>query len=369
MIWKLARPILFSLPAEPVHYLAMGTFSSSLKIPPVARVVRKLFSVSDPRLHVNVCGMQFSNPVGLAAGFDKEARWFNQLGCLGFSHVEVGTITGHGQPGNAKPRLFRLAADHALVNRMGFNNKGCDHVARRLAKSTGRRHPESILGINIGKTKIVDKRDAVHDYLRSFERLFSYADYVTVNVSSPNTPGLRELQDRDELMNLLPAISEKNAQLAEDHESKQLPIFLKISPDVNENQLDDFAYIAENTELSGVIATNTTISRDDLSTPVEEIDRVGDGGLSGRPLTSRSREIVRGLYSRIGTRIPIIGVGGIMNGHDAWQMIQAGASLIQIYTGFIYGGPAAAKQINRYLLEMLDKHGLKNISDAIGSSE
>ncbi|MEE2826003.1 MAG: quinone-dependent dihydroorotate dehydrogenase [Planctomycetota bacterium] len=370
MFWKLvAKPLLFLLPAETAHYASMGAFSNLLKIPGLSSFWRFRHFVNDPRLASEVCGMHFVNPVGLAAGFDKDARWHKQLGCLGFGHIEVGTITGEGQTGNPQPRLFRLPTDKALINRMGFNNAGSAEVARLLTRELHGEPSLQPLGINIGKTKVVSEENATDDYLKSFRRLFLCADYFTINVSSPNTPGLRKLQDREQLLQLIPAITELNAELAQQHKTHRRPIFLKIAPDLTEFQLDDFQHIVEETHLNGIIATNTTISREDLTTPKSQIDSCGAGGLSGAPLTTRSRHLVNQLYRRVGDHVPIIGVGGILSGADAWQMILAGASLVQIYTGFIYGGPGTAKRINRYLLQQLEKHGLPNISAAVGAAD
>ena len=368
MLWNwVAKPLLFLLPAERAHYASMAAFSNLLRVPGVPGIYRKWHEVNDPRLRCKVCEMDFSNPVGLAAGFDKNARWHDELGCLGFSHVEIGTITGEAQPGNEQPRLFRLPIDQALLNRMGFNNSGAEYVSHQLARQIRPAHAIRILGVNIGKTKVVAAKDATSDYLKSFRLLFPHADYFTVNVSSPNTPGLRKLQDREQLLRLIPAITDLNAELATEQGTQKRPVFLKIAPDVTESQLDDFQYIVEETALNGIIATNTTVSRKDLNTPPATVETIGAGGVSGSPLTLRSRTLVAQLYERVGKRVPIIGVGGIMTGHDAWQMILAGASLIQIYTGFIYGGPGTVKRINRYLLNQLKKYNLPNISAAVGS--
>ncbi len=365
MLWHSGlRELLFCLPAERVHYLAMGTFNL-LACRPIANQMRKRYTVSDARLNSSLFGLEFQNPVGLAAGFDKDARWFNKLPSLGFSHIEVGTITGKPQPGNPQPRLFRLPADKAIINRMGFNNGGCDGAARRLA-SMNKSSPADILGINIGKTKVVPLEQATDDYLFSFERLFTFADYFTVNVSSPNTPGLRELQNRGHLVELLSSLSNLNRQLAADHEIDPKPILLKIAPDVTDEQLTDIVSILKEVKIAGIIATNTTLSRSDLNTSSEKVESIGAGGLSGRPLTERSREVVSSLYQQLNGEVPIVGVGGIMNGEHAWKMILAGASLVQIYTGFIYGGPGIVRDINQYLVRMLDRHGLENIAQAVG---
>ena len=365
MLWQTGvRQLLFVLPAERAHYLSMGAFSA-LAVSPVSRLIRRRYTVSDPRLRSELFGLQFQNPVGLAAGFDKDARWFHKLSNLGFSHIEVGTITGKPQAGNPQPRLFRLPQDQAIVNRMGFNNAGADAAARRLA-TVSKSAPADILGINIGKTKVVPLEDSTQDYLFSFERLFSFADYFTVNVSSPNTPGLRELQNREHLLGLLNSLTELNIRLADDHDIAAKPILLKIAPDVTSHQLDDIVSIVKQVGLAGIIATNTTISREGLKTPTDQVSAIGAGGLSGQPLTNRSRQVVSELFQRLGHEIPIVGAGGIMSGEDAWQMIRAGASLIQIYTGFVYGGPATVRDINRHLLKRLDEHGFENIQRAVG---
>lgn len=342
----------------------MGLFHA-VGFPAIIKFLRGRYAVNDPRLNVRLFGLDFQNPVGLAAGFDKDARWFHQLPALGFSHVEVGTLTGQAQPGNPRPRLFRLPADQAIINRMGFNNQGADAAARRLA-TVPRSDRKDILGINIGKTKIVPLDQATDDYRFSFERLFDFADYFTVNVSSPNTPGLRELQNRDNLLELLDSLTQLNHQLATEHETDPKPILLKIAPDVTDEQLADIVSILKQVQLSGIIATNTTISRDGLNTPSEQIKNIGDGGLSGKPLTERSRQVVAQLHAELGPEFPIIGVGGIMNGEDAWQLIGAGASLIQVYTGFIYGGPGIIREINNYLLQKLNQHNLTAIAQAVG---
>jgi len=366
MFWQtIARPILFCLPAERAHYFSMGAFKL-IRWPGLGRLFRQHYQVLDPVLETRVFGIEFKNPVGLAAGFDKDARWFPELASLGFSHVEVGTITGQSQPGNPKPRLFRLPVDRAIINRMGFNNAGSNVVAKRLAM-TRKSNPADVLGVNIGKTKVVPVEAATQDYLFSFERLFGYADYFTVNVSSPNTPGLRTLQNREPLIELLSAITELNQTLAHDHECEPKPVLLKIAPDVSDSQLADIVSILKEVKLDGIIATNTTLSRSDLKTPPGTVEAIGEGGLSGGPLTERSRQVVGQLYDQLRGEIPIIGVGGIMSGEDAWQMICAGASLVQVYTGFIYGGPATVRDINRHLAKQLHQHGFDSIAEAVGS--
>ena len=367
MFWNsIAKPLLFLMPAETAHLWSMAAYTTLLKWPGLTRVCSKWYSICDPRLAIDVCGIRFANPVGLAAGFDKNAVWFHELECLGFGHIEVGTVTGEGQQGNEKPRLFRLTADNALINRMGFNNVGAEEVATDLARRLENKPAENPLGINIGKTKAISDECALEDYLKSFRLLFPMGNYFTINVSSPNTPGLRKLQNREQLLQLIPAITELNTKLANQQNTHPRPIFLKIAPDISDYQLDDFQYVVEATQLNGIIATNTSISRTNLKTKKSEVESIGAGGVSGEPLKVRSRTLVQELYKRIGDRIPIIGVGGIHSGHDAWRMILAGASLVQIYTGFIYGGPNTVKNINQYLLQKIEHHGLQNISAAIG---
>ena len=367
MLWQsIARPLLFRLPAERAHYFSMGAFKTMLSTGFVAERYRKKYTVVDPALESNVFGLNFQNPVGLAAGFDKDARWFPQLASLGFSHVEVGTITGQAQSGNPKPRLFRLPSDKAIINRMGFNNGGADGAARRLS-TTRKSRPTDILGVNIGKTKVVPVEEATRDYLFSFERLFTFADYFTVNVSSPNTPGLRTLQNREPLIELLTAITALNIKLSADHECSTKPVLLKIAPDVTEEQLADIISILKEVKLDGIIATNTTLSRESLTTPQSRVAEIGNGGLSGAPLTIRSREVVKTLYAELKDEIPIIGVGGIMNGEDAWEMLRAGASLVQIYTGFIYGGPTTVRDLNKHILGKLKSGGFTNVAQAVGN--
>ena len=367
MLWdKIARPLLFKLPAEKAHYLSMGAFNCLLAPKLISNQFRRRYQVNDASLATTVFGLDFKNPIGLAAGFDKDARWFPELAALGFGHVEVGTITGQAQAGNPTPRLFRLPKDKAIINRMGFNNNGADNAAARLAK-TARSSPDDIVGVNIGKTKVVPVEEADQDYLFSFERLFTYADYFTVNVSSPNTPGLRTLQNKEPLMRLLSSILELNQRLATDHEVAPKPVLLKIAPDVTDEQLADIISILREIEMSGIIATNTTLSRADLKTNSSTVEEIGNGGLSGAPLTIRSRQVVSQLHDELKGQVPIIGVGGVMCGEDAWQMILAGASLVQVYTGFIYGGPAMVRDINRHIAAQLKQRGFNSVADAVGA--
>jgi dihydroorotate dehydrogenase len=360
--WGLVRPLMFRLDPERAHEAAMAAFAPVGRFEPVRRLTRRLMGPSDPRLRVRVFGVDFPGPLGLAAGFDKDALWFNALDSLGFGFIEVGTLTGQAQPGNPKPRLYRLPADRALINRFGFNNRGSEAASLDLARQRIR----TVLGINIGKSKAVPNDEAAADYLASFERLYSYGRYFVVNVSSPNTPGLRRLQDRGPLTALLRALGDQNEMLARRHGGEPRPVLLKIAPDLTEAQLDDIVALTAEVPVAGLVATNTTVSRQGLATPEAEVKAMGEGGLSGSPLTLRSRRMVAELYRRTGGRLPIIGVGGIMSGADAWEMIRAGASLVQTYTGFIYGGPGFARAVHRELSRRLAARGLTSLAAVVG---
>lgn len=368
LLWKsLARPLLFRLPPESAHYFSMNSFAAAMSLPGTSWLLERLLLENNPRLQQNLFGLHFSNPVGLAAGFDKNGRWIRPLGALGFGSIEIGSVTGQEQPGNPTPRLFRLSVDQALINRMGFNNDGAEKVRQRLDKTPlDRFRAGHVLGINLGKTKVVPLEEAAGDYLASFRLLFPYGDYFVVNVSSPNTPGLRSLQDRAPLTQILQTLIDANQELAEKTITKPRPILLKIAPDLGDSQLEEIVELTRELKLAGLIATNTTLSRSGLQTSAERVEQIGAGGLSGAPLRSRSLEVVRFLYSRLQGQIPIVGVGGIFSGQDAWNMISAGAALVQTYTGFIYSGPTLARDINRHLLTQLDRKGLKNIADAVG---
>lgn len=289
-----------------------------------------------------VAGIKFPNPVGLGAGLDKDAKVTDEMACLGFGFIEIGTVTPKAQPGNEKTRAFRLPKDHALINRMGFNNEGAHAAALRLKS---RKNHKLIIGGNIGKNKITPNEEAVKDYITCFHELYDQVDYFVVNVSSPNTPNLRELQDKEPLQNLLNTLQVENKN---QHIPK--PVFLKIAPDLTDSQLDDIVQIVIETGIAGVVATNTTISREGLSTDSAAVKQMGAGGLSGKPLTKRSTEVIHYLRQRLDKRIAIIGVGGIHSAEDAIEKLNAGADLIQIYTGFIYEGPALIKSINERLL-------------------
>ncbi len=344
-MYKLIRSIFFLFDAENVHYKAMSLLGITLKIPLASYLFKKSFVIENPKLEKELFGLTFKNPVGLAAGFDKNATFFNNLFYCGFGFIEVGTLTPVGQPGNDKPRLFRLKKDNAIINRMGFNNDGVEIAVAQLKK---RKHKGLIIGGNIGKNKLTPNESAVEDYLKAFNSLFDYVDYFVVNVSSPNTPNLRDLQEKEPLTNLLLKLQERNNSLP-----KRKPILLKIAPDLSDSQLDDIIDIVAITKIDGVIATNTTIDRSNLITPTEELEQVGAGGLSGKPLKNRSTEVIRYLSVKSNKAFPIIGVGGIHSEADALEKLEAGADLLQLYTGFIYEGPGLVKRINKAVLSKL----------------
>lgn len=338
----LIRPFLFLFDPEAIHHFVFKVLSIKGKIPGFNPLLKALFDYRDPRLEKTLFGIRFSNPVGLAAGFDKDAKLIDELACFGFGFIEIGTLTPRPQAGNEKPRLFRLPEDQALINRMGFNNEGVEAAVNRLRK----RNSKVIIGGNIGKNKDTPNDKAFSDYMLCFEALHPYVDYFVVNVSSPNTPGLRELQDKAPLMQLMSHI--KGLSKSKD---KVKPVLLKIAPDLNTDQLNDIIEILKETKTDGVIATNTTISRDGLLTQSEEVSAIGMGGLSGKPLIKRSTEVISYLRKNLGPDYPIIGVGGIMTPQDALDKLEAGADLIQIYTGFIYEGPGFVKRINKAVVK------------------
>jgi len=363
MLWnRCLRPVLFLGDAERTHYRAMAALQAAAWIPAFRWGLRRWTSVADPRLEMSVLGLRFSNPMGLAAGFDKDARWHHLLADLGFGSIEVGTITDQPQPGNPLPRLFRLPADQALLNRLGFNNAGAAVARQRLQQ----RPSSVVLGINLGKSKVTPNEQAVDSYLSSLRQLWEFADYVAVNVSSPNTPGLRELQDREPLLALLAALQQENQRLAAQQSGRPKPILVKIAPDLNDQQVEDVVEIALTAGLAGVIATNTTIQRQGLRTDPQRLRALGEGGISGRPVHDRACQVVRRVYCRGEGRLAIIGVGGVFDGDDAWRMIGAGASLVQLYTGLIYGGPLMVARINRRLLQRVEEMGLGHLQDWVG---
>lgn len=342
-MYSILRSFLFLFNAEKVHYFTTFSLNKILKFPFVKNLFWRLFVLDDKKLERNLFGLTFKNPVGLAAGFDKNATMFNDLAYCGFGFIEIGTLTPKSQPGNDKPRLFRLKSDRAILNRMGFNNDGVDVAIEQLKD---RKHKHLIIGGNIGKNKLTPNEEAKDDYLIAFEKLFPYVDYFVVNVSSPNTPDLRALQDKEPLMSLL---SELN--IANSKKDKPKPILLKIAPDLTDEQLDDVIEIITQTKTDGVIATNTTIDRNNLVTPKVEVEKLGAGGISGKPLSKRSTEVISYLHKKSNAAFPIIGVGGINTAEDAIEKLKAGASLVQIYTGFIYEGPRLVKKINQQIVK------------------
>ena len=336
------RPFLFLFDPEWVHHITFLLIKRLSKLG-FSSIFRTMFVVEDTRLEREVFGLKFKNPVGLAAGFDKDAKLFNELSNFGFGFIEIGTLTPKPQEGNPKKRLFRLKEDKAIINRMGFNNKGVFDAVERLKENKN-----VLIGGNIGKNKITPNEDAIKDYLICFDALFDYVDYFVVNVSSPNTPGLRELQEKEPLTALLKELKKQNSNYAVKKVVKEKPILLKIAPDLSDKQLLDIIEIVAITQIDGVIATNTTIERENLKSDL--VDTEEKGGLSGSPLLNRSTEVIRFLAQNSGKAFPIIGVGGIHSPQDALDKIEAGADLVQIYTGFIYEGPALIKQINNAIL-------------------
>jgi dihydroorotate dehydrogenase len=343
-MYKWLRSLLFLLPPESVHHFSMFVLNCISATPPGRYLLRRTFCVQDPSLQRSFAGLRFKNPVGLAAGFDKNALYLQSLETLGFGYVEIGTVTPLAQAGNPKPRLFRLKNDNALINRMGFNNDGADTVAARLKKwkekSDGSGNVRLVIGGNIGKNKITPNENAWQDYTVCFEKLFPWVDYFVVNVSSPNTPGLRELQGKESLRNILTQLQELNRK-----HPQQKPLLLKISPDLEFSQLDDVINLAMEIQLDGLVVSNTSISREGLHTDPEELQRIGAGGLSGEPLRKKSTEFIEYVAQKTNHRIAIMGSGGIFSAADAKEKMHAGAGLIQIWTGFIYEGPGLVKRI------------------------
>jgi len=340
-MYRLFKPLLFLFSPEKAHRITVWLLDLAAAFPPSRWFMCQMFCSTDKRLKKNVLGLDFPNSVGLAAGFDKDGKHIRGLACLGFGFIEVGTITPLPQEGNPPPRLFRLPADQALINRMGFNNEGLDALVERLKKLRERGAPQGIvIGGNIGKNKATPNEEAERDYLICFEKLFPWVDYFVVNVSSPNTPNLRALQEKEPLTRLLALLQEKNrAQIA------PKPVLLKIAPDLTDSQLDDIADIIQTTGLAGIIATNTTISRAHLKTPEAEITAIGMGGLSGLPVRERATTVIRYLREKLGKEVVIIGVGGIDSAAAAQEKLEAGADLVQIYTGLVYEGPGLVRRI------------------------
>ncbi|GJO29672.1 quinone-dependent dihydroorotate dehydrogenase [Mycobacterium marinum] len=351
-MYGLLRRLLFLLPPERVHKLVFAVLRGATAATPVRRMLTRWLGPTDPVLASTVFGVRFPGPLGLAAGFDKDGTGLDTWAAMGFGYAEVGTVTAHPQPGNPAPRLFRLPEDRALLNRMGFNNHGAGALAIRLA----RHHPEVPVGVNIGKTKTTPADQAVDDYRASARLVGPLASYLVVNVSSPNTPGLRDLQAVESLRPILAAV------LAE----TSTPVLVKIAPDLSDSDVDEVADLAVELGLAGIVATNTTVSRDGLLTP--GVGQLGAGGISGPPVAERSLEVLRRLYQRVGDRLTLISVGGIETAEDAWDRITAGASLLQGYTGFIYGGGLWSKHIHDGIARRLHQGGFGSLHEAVGSN-
>lgn len=336
------KPLLFSIQPEKAHYLATDLLTFFSAIPGIPALIRAIYNFKHPKLEQELFGLKFKNPVGLAAGFDKDARWFNQLSNLGFGFIEIGTLTPKGQIGNPKPRLFRIPEDEGLINRMGFNNLGAEDAIKRLKN----RKTNIIIGGNIGKNTATHNDDALEDYIFNFNTLHDYVDYFVVNVSCPNVKDLTKLQDTPFLIKLLGDLKQINTT-----KKKPKPILLKIAPDLNNSQLDEVIEIVAQTKINGIIATNTTTSRENLTTNQATISQIANGGLSGKPVKERSTEVIRYLAEKSNKAFPIIGVGGIHTPEDAIEKLEAGADLVQIYTGFIYEGPSIIKNINKAIVQ------------------
>lgn len=343
MYTSVIRPLLFLIGPEKVHHLVLSILRTGGRLPGFNSILASTLKFRHRKLERTLFGIRFENPVGLAAGFDKDARLIDEMASMGFGFVEIGTLTPKPQPGNDKPRLFRLPDDEALINRMGFNNEGVAAAVNRLKK----RNSKIIVGGNIGKNKVTPNELAIDDYVACFHSLDPYVDYFVINVSSPNTPGLRALQEKEPLQKLLSTMKQLSLK-----SPRPKPVLLKIAPDLNEEQLRDVVEILLSTGTDGVIATNTTISRDGLKTDRAVVEQIGSGGLSGKPLRARATEVIRYLRSNLGPDYPIIGVGGIMNANDALEKLNAGANLVQLYTGFIYEGPGLIKAINKAIVKI-----------------
>jgi dihydroorotate dehydrogenase len=342
MIYKsIIKPLLFQLNPETAHHFTFSTLKTLFKIPFAKKIASGVFCLESNNLEREVIGLKFKNPVGLAAGFDKDAKLYKELSAFGFGFIEIGTVTPVAQPGNEKPRMFRLPLDNGLINRMGFNNEGVVAATNRLRK----RNKNLIIGGNIGKNKVTANEDAINDYEICFVTLFDVVDYFVVNVSSPNTPGLRALQDKEPLTRLLNHLQQLNAKKV-----NPKPILLKIAPDLNQEQLDEIVEIVLETKLDGIVATNTTISREHLKTDKLIVEGYGAGGLSGKPITQKSTSVIKYIADKAQKRFAIIGVGGIHSAEDAIEKLNAGADLVQVYTGFIYEGPGLVKSILRKLI-------------------
>jgi dihydroorotate dehydrogenase len=358
LLYRLFRRLVFLLSAETAHRLTLTSLRLFSLLPGALWLLRAGFGVSDPRVRIHALGLDLSSPVGLAAGLDKDAEVFEAFGALGFGFVEVGTVTSLAQPGNPRPRLFRLPRDRALVNRMGFNNHGAAAAAHRLAVPR-----RAVVGANIGRSKVTPNDAAVADYVTSTEALAAHADYMVINVSSPNTPSLRELQAVESLRPLICGVQQALLRAAP---GRTVPLLLKVAPDLHDADLDAIADLALELGLHGIIATNTTIARDGLTTPRAEVEALGNGGLSGAPLRARSLQVLRRLHAKVGSRLLLVAAGGIETAEDAWERICAGASLVQVYSALIYDGPSLPGRIASGLAERVSSAGLSNISEAVG---
>ncbi|HYX09879.1 MAG TPA: quinone-dependent dihydroorotate dehydrogenase [Bacteroidales bacterium] len=341
MYKTIIRPILFLFSPETIHHFVINSIRFFFSIPGIQKLTKTIYSEQNKKLQRDFLGLTFSNPVGLAAGFDKDAKIYNQFRAFGFSFIEIGTVTPLPQSGNPKPRSFRLTKDKGIINRMGFNNLGVDQAVEQLKD----RHPELIIGGNIGKNTQTPNEQAVNDYEICFRKLYDYVDYFVVNVSCPNITNMKELQDKDSLIKILSRIMEVRREM-----KNRKPVLLKISPDLNYAQIDEVIDIVKETDTDGIVATNTTITRDNLKTDKNIVAQIGRGGMSGKPIQQRSTDIIRYINQKTGGQLPIIGVGGIMSAADAKEKIDAGATLVQVYTGFIYEGPGLVRKINKGLL-------------------
>ncbi len=359
---NLIRSMLFKTPPETAHEFGIETLKLGLSSKLAQDFAAQQFACNEFG-ELKRFGLTFKNPLGIAAGFDKNGKVVNQLSALGFGFVEVGTVTLEAQKGNEKPRLFRLPEDKALVNRLGFNNEGTLRVVERLKKTI----PNCVLGVNIGKNKDVPNTEAIENYLKSFDLAFAVADYITVNVSSPNTPNLRELQKAENLEELLSTLQKRNSELGKQNK-KNLPLLVKIAPDLSESEVEAIVDVCLRLKISGIIATNTTVSRNNLQTNKAEIERIGNGGLSGKPLQTRSNQVIKQIYKTSKGKLPIVGVGGIFNAKDAFEKIACGACLLQTYTGFIYQGFTFARDVNFGLAKILQQKGFRHLDEAVGTA-
>ena len=355
-MYKFIRPLLFRMQAEKAHDLAIK-LGRTLSMDPIPDVINNIFGFHDKCLEVKVAGLTFANPIGLAAGLDKNAEITNFLASFGFGHIEAGTTTPRAQTGNPRPHLWRLPADHAIINRMGFPNQGVERIARNLSMATNK----IIKGGNIGKNSDTPNDGAAKDYITCLDTIYDHVDYIAINISSPNTPELRKLQDKQPLTRLLSEVVKQR-----DTKKQRKPLFLKISPDLETTELDDILQIIHEQKLDGIITANTTISRDNLTTDAKHIETIGHGGLSGKPIRDKATKLIAHISTQTRGELPIIGSGGIFTAEDAYEKIKAGASLLQIYTSLIYEGPEIVGDINRELVKLLEKDGYNSIQNAVG---